>query len=45
MLNDDMILEEAETFVVTLNVTGDVKDVDVQKQNTVMVTIEDNEGT
>ena len=44
MLNDDMILEEKETFAVTLNVTGNVKDVAVGQQNTVMVTIEDNDG-
>ena len=44
MLNDDMILEEKETFAVTLNVTGNVKAVGVGKQDTVMVTIEDNDG-
>ena len=44
MLNDDMILEEKETFAVTLNVTGNVKDVMVGNRNTVMVTIEDNDG-
>ena len=44
MLNDDMMLEEKETFAVTLNVTGNVKAVAVGKQDTVMVTIEDNDG-
>ena len=44
MLNDDMMLEEKEIFAVTLNVTGNVKAVAVGTQNTVMVTIEDNDG-
>lgn len=44
MLNDDMMLEEKETFAVTLNVTGNVKDVVVGTRNTVMVTIEDDDG-
>ena len=44
MLNDDMILEEKEIFAVTLYVTGNVKAVGVEKQDTVMVTIEDNDG-
>ena len=44
MLNDDMILEERETFVVTLNVSGDVRTVEVDERDSVMVTIEDNDG-
>ena len=44
-LNDDLILEENEIFIVTLNVTGDVKGVDAENQNTVMVTIKDNDST
>ena len=44
MLNDDMILEEKEIFAVTLYITGNVKAVGVEKQDTVMVTIEDNDS-
>ena len=44
LLTDDGILEEKESFIVTLNVTGNVKEVIVGKQDSVMVTIEDNDG-
>ena len=44
LLTDDKILEEKESFIVTLNVTGNVKEVTVGKQDSVMVTIEDNDG-
>jgi len=42
-LTDDIILEEEEMFVVTLNVTGDVKGIELGEQNIVMVTLEDND--
>ena len=44
LLFDDIILEEKESFIVTLIVTGNVKEVVVGKQDSVMVTIEDNDG-
>ena len=43
-LNDDMIVEEKEVFIVALNITGSDKEVVVGKQDTIMVTIEDNDG-
>ena len=44
LLTDDKILEEKESFIVTLNVTGNAKEVIVGKPDSVMVTIEDNDG-
>ena len=44
LLFDDIILEEKESFIVALIVTGNVKGVVVGKQDSVMVTIEDNDG-
>ena len=44
LLTDDKVLEEKERFIVTLNVTRNVKEVMVGKQDSVMVTIEDNDG-
>ena len=44
LLTDDKMLEEKEIFIVTLNVTGNNKEVVVGQQDSVMVTIEDNDG-
>ena len=44
LLTDDKMLEEKEIFIVTLNVTGNNKEVVVGQQDNVMVTIEDNDG-
>ena len=43
-LFDDVILEEKEAFIVALIVAGNVKEIVVGKQDSVMVTIEDNDG-
>ena len=43
-LFDDIILEEKEAFIVALIVAGNVKEIVVGKQDSVMVTIEDNDG-
>ena len=44
LLTNDKILQEKERFIATVNVTGNVKEVMVGKQDSVMVTIEDNDG-
>ena len=44
LLTDDKILEEKERFIVTLNITGNVEEVIVGRQDPVIVTIEDNDG-